>query len=106
VRQFDFSQLPVYESGQYVGILTTNTIARWLVQQLVDGGEHRNATISEVMEFRELSLDPPANAGRPLPVRFLHEEYSEVIPGVGFLAARLFCGLSGLLASGRGFGWP
>jgi CBS domain-containing protein len=55
VRQFDFSQLPVYESGQYVGILTTNTITRWLAQQIVDGGEHRNAALSEVMEFRELS---------------------------------------------------
>ena len=55
VRQFDFSQLPVYESGQYVGILTTNTIARWLAQQIVDGGEHRDAAISEVMGYREPS---------------------------------------------------
>jgi CBS domain-containing protein len=55
VRQFDFSQLPVYESGQYVGILTTNTIARWLAQQIVDGGEHRDAAIREVMGFREPS---------------------------------------------------
>lgn len=55
VRQFDFSQLPVYDSGQYVGILTTNTIARWLAQQIVDGAEHRDAAISEVMEFREPS---------------------------------------------------
>jgi CBS domain-containing protein len=55
VRQFDFSQLPVYESGQYVGILTTNTIARWLAQQIVEGGVHRDAAISEVMEFREPS---------------------------------------------------
>jgi hypothetical protein len=53
VRQFDFSQLPIYESGQYVGILTTNTIARWIAQQIVDGGVHRDAAISEVMEFRE-----------------------------------------------------
>lgn len=53
VRQFDFSQLPVYESGEYVGILTTNTIARWIAQQIVDGGVHRDVAISEVMEFRE-----------------------------------------------------
>jgi hypothetical protein len=52
VRQFDFSQLPIYESDQYVGILTTNTIARWIAQQIVDGGVHRDAAISEVMEFR------------------------------------------------------
>jgi CBS domain-containing protein len=55
VRQFDFSQLPVYESGRYVGILTTNTIARWLAVQIIDGKEHRNADVSEVMEFRESS---------------------------------------------------
>jgi CBS domain-containing protein len=55
VRQFDFSQLPVYESGRYAGILTTNTIARWLAQQIVDGGKHRDAAINEVMEFREPS---------------------------------------------------
>jgi CBS domain-containing protein len=53
VHQFDFSQLPVYESGQYVGILTTNTIARWLAQRIADGGVHRDAAIGEVMEFRE-----------------------------------------------------
>lgn len=55
VRQFDFSQLPVYDSGRYVGILTTNTIARWLAQQIVDGAGHRDAAIDEVMEFRESS---------------------------------------------------
>ena len=55
VRQFDFSQLPVYDFGRYVGILTTNTIARWLAQQIVDGAEHRDASISEVMEFGEPS---------------------------------------------------
>lgn len=53
VRQFDFSQLPVYDSGQYTGILTTNTIARWLARQILGGGEHRDASIIEVMEFRE-----------------------------------------------------
>jgi CBS domain-containing protein len=55
VREFDFSQLPVYDSGHYVGILTTNTIARWLAQQIVDGGEHRDAALGEVMDFREPS---------------------------------------------------
>lgn len=53
VRQSDFSQLPVYGSGGYLGVLTTNTIARWLAAQIVNGKEHRNADVSEVMEFRE-----------------------------------------------------
>jgi predicted transcriptional regulator len=55
VRQYDFSQIPVYDSGRYVGILTTNTISRWLAQQIAEGAEHRDASVSEVMEFRELS---------------------------------------------------
>ena len=55
VRKYDFSQLPVYNSGQYAGILTTNTISRWLAQQIAGGGEHRDASIREVMDFRELS---------------------------------------------------
>jgi hypothetical protein len=53
VRQFDFSQLPVYESGEYVGVLTTNAISRWLAQEIVGGREHRDAPICEVMDFCE-----------------------------------------------------
>jgi CBS domain-containing protein len=36
VRLFDYSQLPVYDGGGYVGILTTNTVARWLAAQLAE----------------------------------------------------------------------
>jgi hypothetical protein len=53
VRQFDLSQFPVYESGEYAGILTTNAISRWLAQEIVGGREHRDAPICEVMEFCE-----------------------------------------------------
>jgi predicted transcriptional regulator len=55
VHQFDLSQIPVYESDRYTGILTTNTIARWLAQQIADGTLHWDAAIREVMEFRERS---------------------------------------------------
>jgi predicted transcriptional regulator len=55
VRQYDFSQLPVYESDCYVGILTTNAIARWLAQQIADGQEQRDAPVYEVMQFCEAS---------------------------------------------------
>jgi len=34
VRRYDYSQLPVYDQGRYIGILTTNAIARWLADQL------------------------------------------------------------------------
>lgn len=53
VRRFDFSQLPVYDSGQYAGILTSNTISRWLAQQIANGGEHEDAPVSDVLAFRE-----------------------------------------------------
>jgi CBS domain len=42
VRRFDYSQLPVYNDNSYVGILTTNTIARWLADQF-----SRNAGMAE-----------------------------------------------------------
>ena len=31
-----FSQLPVYQSGTFVSLLTTDTVARWLADQLTD----------------------------------------------------------------------
>ena len=53
-----------------------------------------------------LSLDPPANSGRSLPVRFLHEEFSGVNPGVGFLPLACSAACPGSWPRGRGFGWP
>jgi len=47
-----------------------------------------------------LSLDPPADSGRPILARFLHEEFSQGAAGCGCPAARLFCGLSGFLGRG------
>ena len=54
VRAFDYSQLPVYDKGRNVGLLTTNAIARWLAEQL--GGEvglAEGVPISEVMQYAE-----------------------------------------------------
>jgi predicted transcriptional regulator len=54
VRQFDYSQLPVYDGKEYVGILTTNTIARWLAQQLTTNqGLAEEEAVRQVLTFAE-----------------------------------------------------
>lgn len=54
VRLFDYSQLPVYDGDRYVGILTTNAIARWLAAQLAaSGGLAEAETVGHVVEFAE-----------------------------------------------------
>jgi CBS domain-containing protein len=50
---FDFSQLPVY-GEEYVGLLTTNAIARWLAAQLDEnGGLAETTLIRQVLQFVE-----------------------------------------------------
>ena len=52
--QGDFSQLPTYSDGKFVGLLTAETIARWLAAQLIGGvGLVEERAVSEVMEFSE-----------------------------------------------------
>ena len=54
VRRFDYSQLPVYDDQQYAGILTTNTIARWLASQLArNQGLAEEETVRQVLNFSE-----------------------------------------------------
>lgn len=52
----DFSQFPVYDNGTYVGLLTTNSIARWLAEQCaVTGAVPQSAQVSHLLEFAEES---------------------------------------------------
>jgi len=53
VRQFDYSQIPVYDEAGYVGILTTNSIARWLAQRLASQEALQSAPVREVLTFSE-----------------------------------------------------
>lgn len=54
VRQFDYSQLPVYDETGYRGVLTTNTIARWLADQLSrNTGLAEEEQVQQVMRFAE-----------------------------------------------------
>lgn len=82
VRKCDFSQLPVYDQGRYIGILTTNAIARWLAQQISNGGEHRNAPVSEVMAFLEPS-DRALLVGRDVTAADAIYQLAHSSPGSG-----------------------
>jgi CBS domain-containing protein len=54
VRRFDYSQLPVYDGREYIGILTTNTVARWLAQQLSQNeGYALEESTAQVLGFSE-----------------------------------------------------
>jgi len=54
VRAYDYSQLPVYRDHQYLGLLTTNAIARWLANQLTtNGGLAQTETVEQVLGFAE-----------------------------------------------------
>ncbi|MEU1745799.1 CBS domain-containing protein [Micromonospora arida] len=54
VRTLGFSQLPVYDSDGYAGVLTTNAIARWLADQLTrNTGIAEEEPVSHVLRFAE-----------------------------------------------------
>jgi hypothetical protein len=54
VRRFDYSQLPVYDDGRYVALLTTNAVARWLANQLaMNEGLAEEERVARVLEFSE-----------------------------------------------------
>lgn len=50
----DFSQLPVYRGQEYVGLLTSGAVARWLANELDrHGGMLEDQPVEAVLEFRE-----------------------------------------------------
>jgi hypothetical protein len=54
VREFDYSQLPVYDDGNYRGLLTTNAIARWLADQMTStDGLAESESVRLVLGFAE-----------------------------------------------------
>jgi predicted transcriptional regulator len=50
-----FSQLPIFDDGSYLGLLTTETIARWLATFLTGDGKGmvHEQTVAEVMTHEE-----------------------------------------------------
>jgi len=50
----DFSQVPVYDGSTYVGLLTTNTVARWVADQMRrHDGLAEDAPVGETLTFSE-----------------------------------------------------
>lgn len=50
----DFSQVPVYDGNDYVGLLTTNTVARWVAVQMTrNDGLAEDTSIEEALTFGE-----------------------------------------------------
>ena len=53
IRSTTISQLPIYDNGRCTGILTTNTIARWVAADL-DDNDHLDArSVAEVLDWAE-----------------------------------------------------
>lgn len=53
INQTGYSQIPIYDSGTYQALLTTNVIARWVAADLGDDGVVNAASINAVVEFAE-----------------------------------------------------
>lgn len=55
VRTTFISQVPIYQGSEYVGLLTTNTIARWIAADLKDNAKLDARIIKDVLEYAEHS---------------------------------------------------
>lgn len=53
IRDTGISQFPIYDGKQCIGVLTTNTIARWLADELGDDDSITNSSIEHVLGFNE-----------------------------------------------------
>lgn len=53
IRTTRISQFPVYDSGTFRSLLTTNTIARWVAADLDDNDHLDGRTVQEVLTFAE-----------------------------------------------------
>lgn len=61
VVNFDLSQLPVYNDGSYVGLFTTNAMARWLSNAVrSEGGTLivENVTVADILKHAEEHEEP------------------------------------------------
>lgn len=53
IAKSTISQFPVYRGGRFEGLLTTNTIARWVANDLDDNGHLDAVTVADAMKFAE-----------------------------------------------------
>lgn len=55
VHTTEISQFPIYKGTEYVALLTTNTIARWIASDLHDNAQLDARSIKEVLDYAESS---------------------------------------------------
>ncbi|MDO5049390.1 MAG: CBS domain-containing protein [Actinomycetaceae bacterium] len=57
ILEYEVSQMPVYSGRDYLGLFTTNSMARWLSAHIDTDGSllAENVTVGQVLEFNEAS---------------------------------------------------
>ena len=53
IKDKDFSQIPIYDEGKFIALLTTNTIARWVAADFSDNQELNAADIADIVKYQE-----------------------------------------------------
>lgn len=53
MHKLSFSQIPITRSGNFLALLTTNTITRWLGTQVADEIFSMETKVAEVLQYRE-----------------------------------------------------
>lgn len=51
LRNTRFSQFPIYDGRNFVGILTANSIAKWLAEDILDDGELSAISVQDVLNL-------------------------------------------------------
>ena len=57
INDTGYSQIPVYDSGTFTALLTTNAIARWVAADLSDDGEIGAASVSAALDMAQEVID-------------------------------------------------
>ncbi|MEJ5927159.1 CBS domain-containing protein [Corynebacterium sp. H128] len=55
IQQSNISQFPLYHDGKFAGLLTTNTIARWVANDLDDDNRLDAKTVADALKYAEHS---------------------------------------------------
>lgn len=58
IRDTTISQFPLYDGDTFVGLLTTNTIARWVANDLDDNNHLDAVTIADALKYAEHAERP------------------------------------------------
>lgn len=51
LRETGHKQFPIYRDETYIGLLTTNALARWVAREIDEDNHLRHATVDEVLEL-------------------------------------------------------